>query len=150
MAARADIVKEARAWIGTRYRHQASARQIGCDCIGLVRGVGIACGIYPADYEQSPDIQAFAGYSRQPSGALLQEACALFAEPIAIESARPGDFVLMRFLGEPQHLGILGDYAGGGLSLIHSYAGMRRVVEHRLDDSWAARIAGAFAYPGVA
>ena len=26
-------------WIGTPYRHQASLRGVGCDCLGLVRGV---------------------------------------------------------------------------------------------------------------
>lgn len=33
------IVALARAWIGTPYRHQASLKGIGCDCLGLVRGV---------------------------------------------------------------------------------------------------------------
>src|SRR3954451_5564191 len=36
---RTAIVAEARAWIGTRYRHQASLKGVGCDCLGLVRGV---------------------------------------------------------------------------------------------------------------
>ena len=27
------------AWIGTPYRHQASLKGVGCDCLGLVRGV---------------------------------------------------------------------------------------------------------------
>lgn len=33
------IVAEARSWIGTPYRHQASLRGVGCDCLGLLRGV---------------------------------------------------------------------------------------------------------------
>ena len=36
---RAAIVAEARAWIGTPYRHQASLKGIGCDCLGLLRGI---------------------------------------------------------------------------------------------------------------
>ena len=40
---RAAIVAEARAWIGTRYCHQASVKGVGCDCLGLVRGVWRAC-----------------------------------------------------------------------------------------------------------
>src|SRR5947209_19003866 len=40
---RASIVAEARGWIGTRYRHQASVKGVGCDCLGLVRGVWRAC-----------------------------------------------------------------------------------------------------------
>jgi uncharacterized protein YijF (DUF1287 family) len=62
-----------------------------------------------------------------------------------------GDVVWMRFEKEPQHLGIVGDYVHGGLSLIHAYngAGVNRVVEHRLDDTWRARIVAAWRYPGV-
>ena len=37
--ARKDIVAETRDWIGTPYRHQASLKGVGCDCLGLVRGV---------------------------------------------------------------------------------------------------------------
>jgi len=33
------IVAEARRWIGTPYRHQASLIGVGCDCLGLVRGI---------------------------------------------------------------------------------------------------------------
>jgi NlpC/P60 family putative phage cell wall peptidase len=36
---RTTIVAEARSWIGTPYRHQASLKGVGCDCLGLVRGV---------------------------------------------------------------------------------------------------------------
>ena len=39
----AAIVAEARSWIGTPYRHQTSVKGIGCDCLGLVRGVWRAC-----------------------------------------------------------------------------------------------------------
>ncbi|MGF7160265.1 NlpC/P60 family putative phage cell wall peptidase [Rhodoligotrophos appendicifer] len=34
-----EIVSIARGWLGTPYRHQASLRGAGCDCIGLIRGV---------------------------------------------------------------------------------------------------------------
>jgi cell wall-associated NlpC family hydrolase len=33
------ILAEARQWLGTPYRHQASTRGVACDCLGLVRGV---------------------------------------------------------------------------------------------------------------
>ena len=36
---RARIVAIVRAWCGTPYRHQASRKGVGCDCLGLVRGV---------------------------------------------------------------------------------------------------------------
>ena len=33
------IVAAARGWIGTPYRHQGSRKGVGCDCLGLARGV---------------------------------------------------------------------------------------------------------------
>ena len=33
------VVELARSWIGTPYVHQASVRGVGCDCLGLLRGV---------------------------------------------------------------------------------------------------------------
>ena len=33
------VLEAATGWIGTPYRHQASQKGVGCDCLGLVRGV---------------------------------------------------------------------------------------------------------------
>ena len=33
------IVREARSWIGTPYRHQGALKHAGADCLGLIRGV---------------------------------------------------------------------------------------------------------------
>jgi NlpC/P60 family putative phage cell wall peptidase len=35
----AQVVAAARKWLGTPYRHQASLKHVGCDCLGLLRGV---------------------------------------------------------------------------------------------------------------
>lgn len=52
--------------------------------------------------------------------------------------------VLMKFGRTENHVGILGDYPHGGLSLIHSYAVNKKVIEHRLDDEWRGRITEVF------
>ena len=39
MTAAERIVAEASTWLGTPYRHQGSRKGVGCDCLGLVRGV---------------------------------------------------------------------------------------------------------------
>jgi NlpC/P60 family putative phage cell wall peptidase len=33
------VIAVARSWLGTPYHDQASVRGVGCDCLGLVRGV---------------------------------------------------------------------------------------------------------------
>lgn len=53
-----------------------------------------------------------------------------------VADMRAGDVVLMRFNGDPQHVGLVTDHPEGGLRLIHTDSSMRRVTEHRLDDTW--------------
>ncbi len=49
---RSDIVAEALSWVGTPYRHQASLKGVGCDCLGLIRGVWR--DLYGAEPEAAP------------------------------------------------------------------------------------------------
>jgi len=147
---RADIVAEARTWIGTPYQHQARVRGIGCDCGGLIGAVGVAVGAFPAN-AWAAEFAPHAGYARTPANGMLEAICQRFLRAIGLAAVQPGDVVLMRFSVEPQHLGILAPYHLGGLSLIHAYSHARpgRVVEHRLADVWRARVVQAFAFPGV-
>jgi cell wall-associated NlpC family hydrolase len=144
MSTREEVVREARGWIGTRYRHQGHAKGLGCDCGGLVYGVGLELGLLPS-VDQLP--ARFKGYPKLPSD--MAAACADLLVPIQINSMRHGDVVLMKFNEQPQHVAILGDYVHGGLSLIHAYAPVRKVVESRMDESFRSLVLAAFSYPGV-
>jgi NlpC/P60 family putative phage cell wall peptidase len=149
MTTRAEIVAEARSWIGTRWHHQAATKGVGVDCIGLLRGVGINTGLIPENWQAIPGVAQFIGYGRLPYNGELERGVAMFSQVIDEAQAGPGDFVLMRYGELPQHMAILGDYPGGGLSLIHAYAPTRKVVESRLDDQLRSRIVGWYRYPGV-
>lgn len=125
-------ITEARSWVGTKWRHRGRNR-FGIDCIGLVlKSVG--AGGHPiVEYDRLD-------YSRYPwNDGLRTELTKHFGPPV--DDKMPGDVALMRWEGnpEPAHVGILGDYPGGGLSLIHSYS-LVSVCEHRLDDIWSNRI----------
>lgn len=149
MTTRADIVIEARSWIGTRYAHQQHTKGLATDCGGLVYGVGLSLGLLPPISKMAEAVK-FAGYARQALNGSLVEACGVLLESINAEQAEPGDVVLMSFTGEPQHVGILGDYPHGGFSLIHSYLPSRKVVESRLDEVWQKRVVSYWRIPGVA
>lgn len=150
MTTRADVVREAREWLGTRFHHQAAVKGVGCDCVGLAGGVGLKLGLYqPADL-LLPEAQQFKAYGKRPSNGILKRGFDLFADPISINDMQPGDIILMCIETEPQHVAILSDWQGR-LGMIHSYAQLklRKVVEHGIDETWRKRIVCAYQYRGI-
>jgi NlpC/P60 family putative phage cell wall peptidase len=143
---REAIAIEAREWIGTPYKHQASKKGVGCDCIGLVSGVGRALG-----FEDAAKFAAdtrFRGYSKTPDARMLMQAVAEYLEPVPLLKVLVGDILLMRFKDDPQHFALLVDRDGLGY-IVHSYAQAKKVVENRVDEKWQDRIVGAFKYREV-
>jgi NlpC/P60 family putative phage cell wall peptidase len=140
--ARAAIVAEARTWIGTPYRHQASLKSVGCDCLGLVRGVWRAvCGAEP---EPVP------AYAPDWAEASRREALAQAAERHLIEidpaQFQPGDVLLFRWRN-----GFVAKHAAIVTApdrMVHAHDGAR-VTEVALAAWWRRRLAYAFHFPGV-
>lgn len=144
----AEVVAEARTWLGTPYQHQQRLRGVAVDCDGLIIGTARALGIVAPEF----DVQ---GYARQPDGQTLLAYCRQFMTEIAVSEMRPGDVAVMchpRSNGRTAgHMGIVADYLHGGMSLIHAMGnGPAKVVEHRLDATTLARVVAAFRMPGVA
>lgn len=131
-----DILIAARSCLDTPFRHQGRIPGLALDCAGLVVSVAKEIG---ADYIDRP------GYSRNPSGGLLESA--LDDQPCLerVTDRQPGDVLLMRFAGEPQHLAIF-----TGDNIIHSYESVGKVCEHRMADVWAVRIVRVYRFKGVA
>lgn len=144
MADRAAIVAAARSWLGTPYRHQASMKGAGADCLGLVRGVWReVIGPEPeAPPAYSPD------WSEPSREERLMEAALRHMSPVAPTEARPGDALLfrMRERGPAKHLGILVETGPDEARMIHAYSG-RGVVASSLGPSWRRRIVAAFSFP---
>jgi len=139
---RSAIVAEARAWIGTPYRHQASLKGVGCDCLGLVRGVWRALlGVEP---------QAAPAYSRDWAEATGAEALADAARrhliEIATDDFAPGDVLLFRYRDRfpAKHAAIV----GAPTTMIHAHDGAA-VAEVAIAPWWCRRLAYAFRFPGV-
>lgn len=134
---------EAMSWIGTPYRHQGSTRGVGCDCLGLVRGVWRA--LYGAEPESpgayAPDWAEAGGRDR------LMEAARAYCREKALGEAQPGDVLLFRWRPQhaAKHLGIL----VSADSFLHAYEG-HAVMVSALIPQWRRRIAGVFAFPEIA
>lgn len=145
MTTRADIVRVAREWIGTRWQHQASVKGVATDCIGLIGGVALELCLPGAEeWKRDPSLHC---YGREPDQKMLLSSVAEYLDPVDRPDMAPGDVLLCRFSNEPQHFAILS--GSDPDMMIHAYAQARKVVENRIDDTWRARILRVYSFRGV-
>lgn len=161
---RADIVALARGWLGTPYHHQASLKGVGCDCLGLIRGV------YAEAYGQPAETPP--PYSRdwaEASGReTMIEAGARHLTRIPPDTADAGDVLIFRLRpgAMAKHAGIVswapayshapdirpavGPLAGADerppLRMIHAIEGAT-ACEVQVTGWWRRRIAAVFRFP---
>ena len=139
-ARREQILTEARGWIGTPYRHQASLKGVGCDCLGLLRGVWRA--LHGSEPEAMP---AYAPDWAEAGGSeTLAEAARRHLSEIAPADAIAGDVLLFRWRPHmpAKHAAIL----TAADRMIHAYDGAA-VCEVHYAPFWRRRAAFAFRFP---
>jgi NlpC/P60 family putative phage cell wall peptidase len=135
------VVAAARGWLGTPYRHQASLKGVGCDCLGLARGVWReVVGPEPEPAPAYPSDWAGAARGAEP---LLDAARRRFVAKQR-DAVAPGDLLVFRWRpGLPaSHLGI----ATARDAMIHAQDGAC-VAEVALNDWWRRRLVAVFAFP---
>lgn len=134
------VIRAARGWIGTPYHHQASNRGIGCDCLGLVRGVYLE--VTGRDPEAPPP------YARDWAEAAGIEtmiaAAGRHLQPVAGDEIAPGDILIFRLKPNfvAKHAAILATPA----TMIHAIEGAA-VAEVAFTPWWRRRLAASFAFP---
>jgi cell wall-associated NlpC family hydrolase len=136
---RADIVQCARSQLGVRWHHQQRLKGEACDCVGLVAIVASEL------FGMSPEIPA---YGTTPHDHMLERICDRYLKR-NFGSIRSGDVLIMAWATEPHHMGIASDLPSGELGIIHSYAQVKKVVEHRFDEQWRARLRAVYSFPGL-
>jgi NlpC/P60 family putative phage cell wall peptidase len=139
---RQEIVAETRTWLGTPYRHQASLKGIGCDCLGLVRGVWRA--VIGDEPERAPPYAP--DWAEAASGEPLADAAARHLIAIDRDAFGAGDVLLFRWRNNlaAKHAAIV---TAPDL-MVHAHDGAA-VTEVALAPWWRRRLAYAFRFPGV-
>lgn len=139
---RAQVVAEARAWLGTPYHHQASLRGVGTDCLGLVRGVYRA--LYEREAEQAP------AYSPDWGEASGQETLLEAARRSLVEVSPPrvcnGDVVVFRM--RPGAIAKHAAIMTSATTMVHAVEGTG-TVEVVFAPWWQRKLAGVFSFPGI-
>ena len=138
----AAVLAEARSWIGTPYRHGASLKGVGCDCLGLVRGVWRAA-IAPEPEAPPPYRPDWAEAGGKDA---LMEAAGRWLTPVSLANAAPGDVLLFRWRSDTpaKHAAIVSSDS----TMVHAHDGAA-VAEVAIAPWWRRRLAYAFKFPGV-
>jgi NlpC/P60 family putative phage cell wall peptidase len=129
----------ARGWIGTPYHHQAAVKAVGCDCLGLVRGVFAELfGALPDAPPYSPD-WAEAGQEER-----LIEGLSRWLVRVPDDAFLIGDVLVFRLRpGVPaKHVAIVASDA----SMIHAHQ-RASVAEVPLSRWWLRHRAATFRFP---
>lgn len=137
---RSRVIEEVRLWLGTPYRHQASACGAGCDCLGLVRGIWRA--LYHREPAPIPPYKP--DWSDRSGEDRLLNAAQTYLISTPLDAAQPGDVVLFGYRsGAPAcHCGVL---SARGM-MIHAWQG-HGVVQTGLTPWWRRRLRAAFVFP---
>lgn len=114
------LVAEAREWVDTPFHASQRCKQVGADCIGVVGGAALACGVTSIEIPRA--------YPLRANGTLQPY---LEKHLVRVAVAQPGDVLLMSFEDEPHHVALF-----CGNTIIHAYAQVKKCVEQPIDDFW--------------
>lgn len=136
-----SLVEAARSWVGTPYHDQASLKGVGCDCLGLLRGVWRE--VIGAEPEPPPPYGP--GWDEVGKSDHLLRVCRTYLEERSLSYRGAGAVLVFRMRegAVAKHCGLLSD----SRHMIHAQQG-RGVVEVSLGFHWERRIAGVFSFPG--
>ena len=146
MTTHAQVIAEARSWVGTPFEHQQRVKGLAVDCIGLIIGMGRELRMVEKTFD-------FNGYARVPDGHTLLDHCERYMTRITQAEMQPGDAVVISFDAAPQHFGVLVPYRHGGLAIVHAASRYGKVIETRLlfgTSPLAMKFVAAYRLPGVA
>jgi NlpC/P60 family putative phage cell wall peptidase len=134
------VIAIARSWIGTPYAHQASVKGVGCDCLGLLRGVWRE--LHGEDAETPPPYSP--DWAEATGEETLYTAMKRHLTEIDPRDIAPGDIALFRMMprGPAKHCGIVAKKKSG-LMLIHARQN-KQVGEEVFSALWRRKFAYGF------
>ncbi|MBL1419137.1 MAG: C40 family peptidase [Alphaproteobacteria bacterium] len=140
MSMQMEVVTEAKSWLGTPYRHQASLKHVGCDCLGLLRGVWREV---KGDEPELAPPYAPRWSDATKNDLLLEMAERNFCRKSQGAEIEVGDILLFKYRQNlpTRHVAI----AISSDEFIHAYAG-RGVVVNSFSAWWQRHMAGHFSW----
>ena len=122
------IIKNARSWINTPWRHNYSSKGIGVDCVRFLEAVAKESGL---NLEPLPE-----HYNRRVMNDSIRDYLDRNFVPVTRDKIKPCDILLFNIKGFNHHIGI-GSYDGW---FIHANERANRVMEQPLNGIWEAMV----------
>lgn len=137
MITAAELVNEARKWIGVPFRHQGRSKY-GVDCIGFIICARDAAEAWPLGMLE------ITSYSRNATDATMLDK--LNTHCIPTTKAEVGGVILIRWpkMKLPTHVALC---VGG--NMLHAYRRTGRVIEVGYREPWVRMTTGFYRLPGV-
>lgn len=107
MLTRKTVVETALTWLGTPWFNNQSTKQVGCDCVGFLAGVGRETGFLPSDYRLE-------NHPRFDRGEVIKAELERLFKPV--ENIESANIILLSRMGLLTHVGIVID----PISFIHA------------------------------
>lgn len=123
--------------INTPFVHQGRVPHVGLDCGGLVICATALAGFNPNDLTNYPEL---------PDGS-FKKLIESQMDIIPLEEVKPGDFMMFKWLEEPQHIAIVTQIAP--IHIIHTWNAVGKVVENGLDEYWLKRLTACYRIKGL-
>lgn len=159
MDARARVVREARSWLGTPFRHKQGKKGLGVDCLQLIWRVGENARVLDREVTKNDIAEFWPFYGRRPEPDVMRQVLRKFFVEITEDQLGDGDFVWMHWDNFiPVHFGLVWHDKGRRILLhaMQDYTSKDRknrrgaVVEHGLAAQWPGRVDSFWRYPEVA
>ncbi len=132
MSYRASVIREAKSWIGTPYRHYASKKGVGADCALFVMQVYVNLGLVKY---KLPDFYPPDWAMHKPIGDKFEVGVKEYCDEIPKEQLKQGDLILYYFGKCLSHAAILIESD----MIIHSEKPIGVTVSNRSTSKWYKR-----------
>lgn len=139
---RAELIAEAKSWLGTPYQALQSCKGAGCDCGGYCYGVWRNVGLLPAG--TLPPRMSPQWYLHRTDEIIVRELQRYGAVEIPLADAKPGDVLTFQYGRAQSHMAFLLP----GQKVIHSFAAKHVVCIDPLS-TIGARNPKAWLVPGL-
>ena len=146
---RAQIVAEARSWVGTPYIVRGRVKGAGCDCGSLLMQIAVNCGLMTNEELEVYSVDCWAHWRDERYLAHVMKHTRKVLESIAYRSTKilPGSLILTRAAGS-KHLNH-GAIVTAWPLIIHAVSPCVEEVDVTTHHLWAYRPIEVFEFNGV-